>query len=85
MNTKAIKFLHPEETAFLKSYTEDLIDNEKVAADKTWKQILESFRSAIQLYTMQDDRHDTKIIADRDRQMAQNLDFIIKHILKGNS
>lgn len=72
------KFLSTEEITYLKSYALQLSDNQLVKSDPLWKQIIESFYSTIEVYTIKDNNNDKKIITIRDKQMAKNLDFLVK-------
>lgn len=73
-----VKLLSEEEIIYLQNRVAALLDNAKVKKDALWTQILESYKSAIDLYTVKDNNSDTKRITIRDRQMAKNLDFLIK-------
>lgn len=72
------KLLSKDDINYLKIYVSNLLLNEKIKSSKLWEQILKSFSSSIELYTVKDDNRDLKRIAIRDRQMANNLDFIVK-------
>lgn len=67
-----------EEIDFLYDYTNQLLKNQVIKSSAQWTQILNSFKSAVALYTVKDNISDKKRIAIRDRQMAKNLDFLIK-------
>ena len=70
--------LSKEDIEFLNKFTEGLLTSEKVKADILWSQILMSFKSTIELYTVRDDADDTRRITIRDKQMALNLNFLVK-------
>lgn len=76
---KSRKLLKPQEIAFLMNYVERLLSNNSTVLNSKWRQILLSFKSAITLYTIKNGRSDKKIITIRDKQMAQNLNFLINH------
>ncbi|WP_121965747.1 erythromycin esterase family protein [Myroides sp. N17-2] len=64
---------------YLNQYISKLLTNESIIAQKEWKQILESYISAANMYYNR--AHDKKysLNIDRDIQMASNLDFIVKN------
>lgn len=64
---------------YLNQYISKLLTNENVTAQKEWKQILESYISAANMYYNR--AHDKKynLNINRDIQMASNLDFIVKN------
>jgi len=70
--------LSKEDKDYLNEYVLKLLKKEDIQSDKLWKQILESFKSALEIYTIKDDKGDSKRIPIRDKQMAHNLDFIVK-------
>lgn len=72
------KLLSKKDVAYLKATVRGLLENDKIASDGLWKQILESYQSALELYTIKDNNSDEKRIPIRDRQMARNLDFLVK-------
>ena len=72
------KLISKEEIDYANKYVSTLLSDEKVKSSELWTQILDSFRSSIELYTVKDDNRDLKRIAIRDKQMAKNLDFVIK-------
>jgi len=72
------KKLSQKEVDYLKKYILELQENEVIKADKVWSQILKSIESAIKLYTVKDNKSDKNRIPIRDKQMAENLDFLIK-------
>ncbi|MDF0708270.1 erythromycin esterase family protein [Flagellimonas okinawensis] len=55
-----------------------LLDNEHIKRDKLWHQFLESFKSAVLIYTTHSGKK--KGIPIRDRQMAKNLDFLVNNL-----
>lgn len=67
-----------EEFEFLKNYLVELQSYDVIKTDKTWTQILKSFESSLKLYSIKDNSSDKKRIPIRDKQMAKNLDFLIK-------
>ena len=73
------KVLSKEEIKYLDNYVSGLLADVKIKADVQWTQILESYKSAIALYTVKDNLKDRKRNAIRDTQMAKNLDFLVKH------
>ncbi|PZW42593.1 erythromycin esterase [Mesonia algae] len=72
------KKLSQKEVEFLKKYTLELQNNEIIKSNKLWHQILKSFESTIELYTVKDNLSNKNLITIRDKQMAKNLDFLIK-------
>tara|TARA_R110002049_G_scaffold179236_1_gene346232 strand:- start:325 stop:1479 length:1155 start_codon:yes stop_codon:yes gene_type:complete len=75
---KSRKKLTNKEIRFLKAYTNQLLENNTISLNVTWTQILNSLKSAIELYTVKDNYSDKKRIPIRDKQMAKNLDFLVK-------
>ncbi|MGB5385198.1 MAG: erythromycin esterase family protein [Eudoraea sp.] len=75
---KSSEILTNEEINYLEKYTLSLLSEKAVKNNKTWNQILESFKSVIKLYTIKDNNSDKKRIAIRDKQMAKNLNFLVK-------
>ena len=67
-----------EEVDYLKKYTKELQTNEIIKTNEIWNQILKSVESAIELYTVEDNSSDKNRISIRDKQMAINLDFLVK-------
>jgi erythromycin esterase len=72
------KELSQKEVDYLKNYIQKLKANEIIKTNKVWKQILNSIESAIELYTVKDNYSDKNRISIRDKQMAENLDFLVK-------
>jgi len=72
------KKLSQKEVEFLKKYTLELQNNKIIKSNKLWYQILKSFESTIELYTVKDNLSNKNLITIRDKQMARNLDFLIK-------
>lgn len=72
----AKKEMDNKEVESLISELDLLLDNDKVKNNLLWYQIIESFKSAVLIYTT----HSTKKkgIPIRDKQMAKNLDFLVK-------
>ena len=75
---KSRKKLTNKEVNFLKTYTNQLLENNTILSNVLWTQILNSLKSAIELYTVKDNNSDKKRIPIRDKQMAKNLDFLVK-------
>lgn len=73
------KMLSKKEVNYLKNYTLELQTNKIIKANSLWFQILKNFESSIKLYTIKDNNSDKKRISIRDKQMAKNLDFLVKH------
>ena len=71
------KALSTDEIDFLYDYTKEILESDLIKSNTLWIQILNSFNTAIELYTVRDNKSDKKRIAIRDRQMAKNLDFLI--------
>ncbi|QXP68473.1 erythromycin esterase family protein [Polaribacter sp. AHE13PA] len=72
------KELSQKEVDYLKKYIIELQANEIIKSNKVWNQILKSIESAIKLYTIKDNNSDKNRIPIRDKQMAENLDFLVK-------
>jgi erythromycin esterase len=66
--------LNKDEVKFLLGTIDVLLSNEKI--DPLWHQFLESFQSAVEIYTIHSIRKEG--IPIRDKQMAKNLDFLVK-------
>ncbi len=75
---KSIKELSQKEVEYLKTYIIELQAKEIIKTNKIWNQILQSVESAIELYTVKDNYSDKNRIPIRDKQMAKNLDFLVK-------
>jgi erythromycin esterase len=73
------KELSHKEVEYLKEYITELQANEIIENDKVWNQILKSIESAIKLYTVKDNSSDKNRILIRDKQMAENLNFLVKN------
>ena len=73
------KELSQKEVQYLKKYITELQANEIIENDKAWNQILKSIESAIELYTVKDNNSDKNRIKIRDKQMAENLNFLVKN------
>lgn len=73
------KKLSQNDIEYLNHYVNSLLDNTKIQSDKKCKQILESYLSAANMYYNY--THDKKysLNSDRDIQMANNLDFLVKY------
>jgi erythromycin esterase len=71
------KTLNKKEIEYVKAYTSKLLSYGCVKQSKTWNQILESFKSAIDLYAVKDNYSDKKRNPIRDTQMAKNLNFLV--------
>ena len=72
------KELSKKEIEFLKKHTLELQNYEIIKSNKLWCQILKNFESTIELYTVKDNSSDENRIVIRDKQMAENLDFLVK-------
>ena len=68
---KSRKKLTNKEVNFLKTYTNQLLENNTILSNVLWTQILNSLKSAIELYTVKDNNSDKKRIPIRDKQMAK--------------
>ena len=66
--------LNKDEVKFLLGTIDVLLSNEKI--NPLWHQFLESFQSAVEIYTIHSIRKEG--IPIRDKQMAKNLDFLVK-------
>lgn len=73
------KKLSQNDIEYLNHYVHSLLDNTKIQSDKKCKQILENYLSATNMYY--NHTHDKKysLNSDRDIQMANNLDFLVKY------
>lgn len=74
-----INTISKEEIEFVNDYLSILLSNELIKKDKKWIQILESFKSSVKLYTVKDNNSDQNRIRIRDKQMAENLNFLVKN------
>lgn len=72
------KELSQKQIEYLKKYVSKLQVNELITTNKLWNQILKSVESAIELYTVKDNSSDKNRVPIRDKQMAENLDFLVK-------
>ncbi|MGG6232112.1 erythromycin esterase family protein [Tenacibaculum sp. SDUM215027] len=72
------KKLSQKQVEYLKKYVSKLQVNELIKTNKLWNQILKSVESAIELYTVKDNSSDKNRVPIRDKQMAENLDFLVK-------
>lgn len=70
--------LKKDEVEYLKSNIDILLSNEKI--EPLWHQFLESFRSAVEIYTTHSSKKEG--IPIRDKQMAKNLDFLVNKFPK---
>ncbi|MCO7184273.1 erythromycin esterase family protein [Tenacibaculum sp. XPcli2-G] len=70
--------LSKKEISYLKNQIYKILSNKEVQTNKLLIQILESFKSSIELYTVEDTNDDKLRVPIRDEQMAKNLDFLIK-------
>ena len=73
--SSAKKKIKNHEAEFLISELNEYLLNDKVKSNALWYQILESFKSTVQIYTINSDEKDG--IPIRDKQMAKNLDFLV--------
>ncbi|OAD41340.1 hypothetical protein LPB303_15540 [Polaribacter atrinae] len=73
------KKLSQKEIDYLKAYITELQKNKLIKTNKIWNQILKSIESAIELYTIKDNYSDKNRIPIRDKQMAENLNFLVKN------
>jgi erythromycin esterase len=67
--------LKRDEIAYLLGSLNFLLSNEKI--EPTWLQFLESFKSAVEIYTIHSSKKEG--IPIRDKQMARNLDFLVNN------
>ncbi|MDX8552628.1 erythromycin esterase family protein [Tenacibaculum sp. 1B UA] len=72
------KKLSQKQVEYLKNYISKLQVNELIKTNKLWNQILKSVESAIEIYTVKDNSSDKNRVQIRDKQMAENLDFLVK-------
>ena len=70
------KEMKDKEVEYLISELDLLLNNDKVKNNLLWHQIIESFKSVTLRYTTHSKK--SKGIPIRDRQMAKNLDFLVK-------
>ena len=75
-NTKEV--LTKTDVEYVHKNLEILLNNDKVKDDLLWYQILDSFRSALLIYTTHYSL--SKAVPIRDAQMAKNLNFITKRL-----
>lgn len=73
---KANKVVGKDNLAYLLREVERLLKDNKVNKDKLWFQFLESYKSDILINSTH--KSNNKGIPIRDRQMAKNLDFLVK-------
>lgn len=76
---KSGDLLSNNDIQYLKFIINDLQSKDIIVKDKIWSKIIESYKSAIELYTVKDNSSDDKRITIRDNQMAKNLSFIINN------
>ena len=70
--------LSKDDIQYLKNTVSELLDKPTISGDNLSNQILENYYSAIELYTIKDGNDDKERIRIRDRQMAKNLDFLVR-------
>lgn len=75
---EVINTISKEEIEYVNDYLAKLLSNELIKTNKKWVQILESFKSSVKLYTVKDNNSDKNRVKIRDKQMAKNLDFLVK-------
>ena len=72
------KILSQKEINYVRNYIVEIQSDEAIKANKLWYQILENFKTAIKLYTVKDNISHKNGIPIRDKQMANNLDYLVK-------
>jgi len=72
----AKKIMKDIEVRYLISELDLLLNNDKVKNHLLWHQIIENFKSSVFVYTTHSKK--SKGIPIRDKQMAKNLDFLVK-------
>lgn len=72
------KLFSKKDKEYLNKYISELLKKEKIQSYKLWEQILVNYQSNVEFYTIKDNKTDSKRIPIRDKQMAKNLDFIVK-------
>ncbi len=75
--SSAKKKFKTDEAKFLIEELDKYLLDEKVKSNKLWHQILESFKTTVQIYTGNSGKN--KRIPIRDEQMAKNLDFLVNN------
>ncbi|MBW2962542.1 erythromycin esterase family protein [Mesonia aestuariivivens] len=75
---EVINIISKEEIEYINDYLDKLLSNELIKKNQKWVQILESFKSSVKLYTVKDNNSDNNRIKIRDKQMAENLAFLVK-------
>ena len=73
---KANKVVGKSNLEYLVNEVDNLIKNDTVIKDKLWSQFLKSYKSDIIINSTH--KSSKKAIPVRDRQMAKNLDFLVK-------
>jgi erythromycin esterase len=73
--TMAKKEFTNDEVNALLNALDNYLQNDKIQSNKLWYQIFESFKSTVQIYTI--NSSSTEGIPIRDRQMAKNLSFLV--------
>jgi erythromycin esterase len=71
------KEITDEEVNFLLAELDKYLLNYKVKSNQLWKQILESFKTTVQIYTINSGNKEG--IPIRDKQMAKNLSFLVNN------
>ncbi|MDM1373602.1 erythromycin esterase family protein [Myroides marinus] len=71
--------LTSEDYEYLTNYVDKLLHNETVTQRAEWKQILESYKSAVILYFEKAKDKNFNINTIRDKQMASNIDFLVHY------
>ncbi len=81
------KILSQKEINYVRNYIVEIQSDEIIKANKLWYQILENklwyqilenFKTTIELYTVKDNISHKNGIPIRDKQMAKNLDYLVK-------
>lgn len=73
--TMAKKEFTNDEVNALLNTLDNYLQNDKIQSNKLWYQIFESFKSTVQIYTI--NSSSTEGIPIRDKQMAKNLSFLV--------
>jgi len=75
--SSAKKKFSNEEVNFLISEIDSYLQNDKIKSNQLWYQIFESFKTTVQIYTINSSSKEG--IPIRDKQMAKNLSFLINN------
>lgn len=75
---ESLAVIPKDDIQYTKSRISEILSKEDLKTNDLLRQILESYSSAVDLYTIKDNKSDRNRIPIRDRQMAKNLNFLVQ-------